>query len=187
MTCRSYNKEVVEGKNEKQRWTHRNLRLTAVRVYPYIVAIKVLLSRSSPAISHSGIPIPAARVKTAARNSSCLSCYRPIHPTKLGRFPKVKRDSSWSEIESANLVPGDVIAFKIGDIVPADCRLGRLRSPVNHFLSPRKWVTNVSREAKGVVISPGANTFFGRAASLVGHDDDNTGHLQKTNWNVLHC
>ncbi|KAF8344471.1 E1-E2 ATPase-domain-containing protein [Amanita rubescens] len=34
-------------------------------------------------------------------------------------------------------------------------------------------------EAKGVVISTGANTFFGRAASLVGHDDDNTGHLQK--------
>jgi H+-transporting ATPase len=36
---------------------------------------------------------------------------------------KVKRDSSWSEIESTDLVPGDVIAFKIGDIVPADCRL----------------------------------------------------------------
>jgi len=36
---------------------------------------------------------------------------------------KVKRESHWSEIESANLVPGDMIAFKIGDIVPADCRL----------------------------------------------------------------
>lgn len=36
---------------------------------------------------------------------------------------KVKRDGSWSEIESANLVPGDMISFKIGDIVPADCRL----------------------------------------------------------------
>ena len=36
---------------------------------------------------------------------------------------KVKRNGSWSEIESANLVPGDMISFKIGDIVPADCRL----------------------------------------------------------------
>jgi H+-transporting ATPase len=36
---------------------------------------------------------------------------------------KVKRDGSWVEIESAILVPGDMIAFKIGDIVPADCRL----------------------------------------------------------------
>ena len=36
---------------------------------------------------------------------------------------KVKRDGNWKEIESADLVPGDIIAFKIGDIVPADCRL----------------------------------------------------------------
>ncbi|CEQ40797.1 SPOSA6832_02445 [Sporobolomyces salmonicolor] len=33
-------------------------------------------------------------------------------------------------------------------------------------------------EAEGVVIATGANTFFGRAASLVGADDDSTGHLQ---------
>ena len=36
---------------------------------------------------------------------------------------KVKRGGSWREIESADLVPGDMVAFKIGDIVPADCRL----------------------------------------------------------------
>jgi H+-transporting ATPase len=36
---------------------------------------------------------------------------------------KVKRDGSWVEIKSAMLVPGDMIAFKLGDIVPADCRL----------------------------------------------------------------
>lgn len=36
---------------------------------------------------------------------------------------KVKRNKNWLEIESADLVPGDMISFKIGDIVPADCRL----------------------------------------------------------------
>jgi H+-transporting ATPase len=36
---------------------------------------------------------------------------------------KVKRDGNWSEVESSILVPGDMISFKIGDIVPADCRL----------------------------------------------------------------
>lgn len=36
---------------------------------------------------------------------------------------KVRRDGAWQEIESSILVPGDMISFKIGDIVPADCRL----------------------------------------------------------------
>ena len=36
---------------------------------------------------------------------------------------KVRRDAKWAEIESSDLVPGDMISFKIGDVVPADCRL----------------------------------------------------------------
>jgi len=36
---------------------------------------------------------------------------------------KVKRNGTWQELESSVLVPGDMISFKIGDIVPADCRL----------------------------------------------------------------
>ncbi|CAE6419140.1 unnamed protein product, partial [Rhizoctonia solani] len=34
---------------------------------------------------------------------------------------KVRRNGKWSEIESTYLVPGDMVAFKIGDVVPADC------------------------------------------------------------------
>jgi len=34
-------------------------------------------------------------------------------------------------------------------------------------------------EAEAVVISTGSHTFFGRAAALVGQNDDTTGHLQK--------
>lgn len=36
---------------------------------------------------------------------------------------KVKREGKWFEIESSELVPGDMVSFKIGDVVPADCRL----------------------------------------------------------------
>ena len=43
--------------------------------------------------------------------------------SQLAPKVKVKRGGSWSEIESADLVPGDMISFKIGDIIPADCRL----------------------------------------------------------------
>ena len=36
---------------------------------------------------------------------------------------KVRRNNKWDEVDSSILVPGDMISFKIGDIVPADCRL----------------------------------------------------------------
>ncbi|EKM57421.1 uncharacterized protein PHACADRAFT_251073 [Phanerochaete carnosa HHB-10118-sp] len=107
---------------------------------------------------------------------------------------RVKRDGQWKDVESAELVPGDMIAFKIGDIVPADCRLVEAvnvsidqAALTGESLPQSKKVadqcfsgsTCKNGEAEGVVISTGANTFFGRAASLVGQDDDTTGHLQK--------
>ncbi|KAE9396724.1 plasma-membrane proton-e [Gymnopus androsaceus JB14] len=107
---------------------------------------------------------------------------------------KVKRSGSWSEIESSGLVPGDMVSFKIGDIVPADCRLTEAINvsidqaaltgeslPQTKKLGDQCFSGSTCKqgEAEGVVISTGANTFFGRAASLVGQDDDTTGHLQK--------
>ncbi|KAG7094907.1 hypothetical protein E1B28_005713 [Marasmius oreades] len=107
---------------------------------------------------------------------------------------KVKRGGNWSEIESADLVPGDMVSFKIGDIVPADCRLTEAinvsidQAALTGESLPQSKKTGdqcfsgstcKQGEAEGVVISTGANTFFGRAASLVGQDDDTTGHLQK--------
>ncbi|GAA5993451.1 hypothetical protein JCM10908_002196 [Rhodotorula pacifica] len=106
---------------------------------------------------------------------------------------KCKRDGSWLEIESSDLVPGDVIAFKIGDIVPADCRLYDAINvsidqagltgeslPQGKKVGDQCFSSSICKqgEAEGVVIATGANTFFGRAASLVGADDDSTGHLQ---------
>lgn len=107
---------------------------------------------------------------------------------------KVRRNGQWQEIESADLVPGDMISFKIGDIVPADCRLTEAinvsidqAALTGESLPQSKkdgdqcfsGSTCKQGEAEGVVICTGANTFFGRAASLVGQDDDSTGHLQK--------
>ncbi|PLW05070.1 hypothetical protein PCASD_23323 [Puccinia coronata f. sp. avenae] len=33
------------------------------------------------------------------------------------------RNGQWSEIDLADLVPGDIVAFKIGDVAPGDCCL----------------------------------------------------------------
>ncbi|GAA6055647.1 hypothetical protein JCM3770_003393 [Rhodotorula araucariae] len=107
---------------------------------------------------------------------------------------KCRRDGTWLEIESSDLVPGDVISFKIGDIVPADCRLFDAINvsidqagltgeslPQGKKVGDQCFSSSICKqgEAEGVVIATGANTFFGRAASLVGADDDSTGHLQQ--------
>lgn len=107
---------------------------------------------------------------------------------------RVRRDGTWAEVESATLVPGDMVAFKIGDIVPADCRLTEaINVSIDQAALTGESLPQAKKtgdqcfsgstckqgEAEGVVISTGANTFFGRAASLVGQDDDSTGHLQK--------
>ncbi|KAI9252285.1 hypothetical protein BDA99DRAFT_177671 [Phascolomyces articulosus] len=52
---------------------------------------------------------------------------------------KVKRDGEWKTMEAAELVPGDVISIKLGDVIPAD---GRLLSVsfffATVFLPPKK-------------------------------------------------
>ena len=42
---------------------------------------------------------------------------------KLVLRTRVKRDGRWQEIDAADLVPGDIVKLRIGDIVPADVRL----------------------------------------------------------------
>ncbi|KAK1925711.1 plasma membrane H+ ATPase [Papiliotrema laurentii] len=106
---------------------------------------------------------------------------------------RVKRDGAWKEIESAELVPGDIVAFKHGDVCPADVRLTEAIDvsmdqaaltgeslPQGKKLGDECFSGSTCKqgECEGVVISTGPNTFFGRAATLVGQDNDQTGHLQ---------
>ncbi|KAH9446090.1 hypothetical protein Pst134EB_023909 [Puccinia striiformis f. sp. tritici] len=105
---------------------------------------------------------------------------------------KTRRNGQWSEIDSADLVPGDIVAFKIGDVVPGDCRLyDALNVSINQAaltgesLPTSKTVRDQcfsgsickQGEAEGIVSATGANTFFGRAATLVGAENDSTGHM----------
>ncbi|KAG0168157.1 plasma membrane H+-ATPase [Apophysomyces sp. BC1034] len=107
---------------------------------------------------------------------------------------KVRRDGEWKTMEAAELVPGDVINIKLGDVVPAD---GRLISAHGQVSIDQAALTGESLpvgkeagdeifsgstvkqgEAEAIVIGTGANTFFGRAAKLVGEAGDDVGHLQ---------
>ncbi|KAI0632034.1 plasma membrane H+-transporting ATPase [Trametes polyzona] len=112
------------------------------------------------------------------------------------RLTGIKRNGRWREVEAAFLVPGDMICFKAGDVVHADCRLTEAtnvymnQSAVTGEPLPlSKTVGEVcfwgsfctEGEARGVVIATGPDTFFYRTAALVGfrQDNDTASHLQK--------
>ncbi|KAI8360978.1 hypothetical protein B0O80DRAFT_147094 [Mortierella sp. GBAus27b] len=106
---------------------------------------------------------------------------------------KIKRDGQWITEEAANLVPGDIIAVKLGDIVPADARLIESVNvsidqaaltgeslPTNKKVGDEIFSGSTVKQGEGeaVVIGTGSNTFFGRAAKLVQMAGDDVGHLQ---------
>ncbi len=100
---------------------------------------------------------------------------------RLAIKAKVLRNGDWNLIESSEVVPGDVIVVKLGDIIPADAKIlsGELSIddsaltgeslPVESKASDVVYSGSVVRqgEARCVVINTGANTYFGRTAELV--------------------
>ena len=101
---------------------------------------------------------------------------------KLAIKARVKRDGKWVTPAARELVPGDVIRLRLGDIVPADARLLE-GDPVEVDQSaltgeslpatrkPGEAVFSGSIIRQGeigaLVYATGANTYFGKTAQLV--------------------
>ena len=106
---------------------------------------------------------------------------------------RVRRDGQWQAIEASELVPGDLIKLRLGDIVPADALLldGDYLSidqsaltgeslPVEKGPGEMAFSGSVAKqgEMSAVVSATGMNTFFGKTARLV--DSAKTvSHFQK--------
>jgi plasma-membrane proton-efflux P-type ATPase len=94
---------------------------------------------------------------------------------------RVLRDSSWQVIPARELVPGDVVRVRAGDVIPADLKLltGALTVDESALTGESKDADKapggvlssgsvVRRgEGNGVVMLTGAKTFFGRTTELV--------------------
>ncbi|MEM9684198.1 MAG: plasma-membrane proton-efflux P-type ATPase, partial [Pseudomonadota bacterium] len=103
---------------------------------------------------------------------------------KKGLAPKahVRRDGDWSTVDAADIVPGDVVRLRLGEIVPADVTLidGDYISidqsaltgeslPVSKKVGDTAYSGSIAKQGEMValVTSTGGNTFFGRTAKLV--------------------
>ena len=94
---------------------------------------------------------------------------------------RVRRDSSWTVIAARELVPGDIVRMRAGDIIPADVKLltGVLTvdqsaltgESKNSGKAPGEVLSAGSivrrGEGNGVVLLTGAKTYYGRTTELV--------------------
>ncbi len=112
---------------------------------------------------------------------------------KLAIKARVKRDGKWTDPAAREVVPGDVIRLRLGDIVPADARL-LTGDPVEVDQSaltgeslpaerkPGEAVFSGSilrrGEIEAMVYATGAKTYFGKTAQLV-QEAHTVSHFQR--------
>ncbi len=116
---------------------------------------------------------------------------------KLARKCRVLRDGTWQIIEAKELVPGDIVRLRLGDIVPADIKLiedGWLSIDQSALTGESLPVTKKDGEIAfsgsivkqgemlGLVTATGKTTYFGKTTMLVAKAKK-VSHFQKA---VLH-
>ena len=112
---------------------------------------------------------------------------------KLAIKARVKRDGKWINPPARELVPGDVIRLRLGDIVPADARLlegdpievdqSALTGeslPATRKPGEAVFSGSIIRQGEigALVYATGANTYFGKTAELV-QDAHTVSHFQR--------
>ena len=112
---------------------------------------------------------------------------------KLAIKARVQRDGKWINPPARELVPGDVIRVRLGDIVPADARLLEGDSvqvdqsaltgeslPAERKSGDAVFSGSIIRQGEidAMVYATGANTYFGKTAQLV-QEAHTVSHFQR--------
>jgi H+-transporting ATPase len=113
--------------------------------------------------------------------------------SKLAPTARVRREGVWQTIAARDLVPGDLIRLRLGDIIPADARLlddGEIEVdqsaltgeslPVARSHGDTVYSGAILRqgESDATVVATGASTYFGHTARLV-EESSTISHFQR--------
>jgi H+-transporting ATPase len=168
---------------EEKRHPLRALLLKFWAPVPWMLEAAVVLEIALGKIDEAGV-IAALLVLNAilafaqeSRADRALALLRG----RLSALARVRRDGRWHVIPAGELVPGDAIHLRLGDIVPADVRIGSGQMlldqsaltgeslPVEAAAGAAAYAGATVRrgEATGEVTATGARTYFGRTAELV--------------------
>jgi H+-transporting ATPase len=112
---------------------------------------------------------------------------------KLAVRTRVRRDGKWTTMAARELVPGDVIRVRLGDIIPADAcllegdpvevdqsALTGESLPVTRKTSETVYSGSITRQGEidALVYGTGQNTYFGKTAQLV-QEAHTVSHFQR--------
>ena len=112
---------------------------------------------------------------------------------RLALKARVLRDTNWLEVPARELVPGDVIRIRLGDIIPADAKLVKgdyllvdesaltgESLPAEKKISDVTYAGSIARQGEmdALVTDTGANSYFGKTTKLVETAQEHS-HFQK--------
>ena len=160
------------------------------------IVIQVLLDKSGEAIIIAALLLFNAVVSfiEEGRANKALALLR----SRLSTRARVLRGGVWQSLPAADLVPGDSVHLRMGDLSPADIRIadGNVlldqssltgeSVPVEADAGALAYAASVVRrgEATGEVVATGQRTYFGKTAELV--RSANVGsHLQAIIFSIV--
>lgn len=112
---------------------------------------------------------------------------------KLALHARVKRDGQWTTVPARELVPGDIIRVRLGDVIPADAKLldgdpvevdqSALTGeslPIKHKTGETVYSGSIVKQGEidCEVTATGLKTYFGKTAQLVAEAHTES-HFQK--------
>ena len=192
---KKYGPNAIEEKEES--WWHRLFRRFWGPI-PWMIEVASILSAMAKRWEDFTIIMILLFVNAIVdfyQESKALSAIAVLKK-KLARKAIVLRDEQWQSIDAKEVVPGDIIKIKIGDIVPADAKLlgggdfllvdqSALTGeslPVDKKVGESLYANAIIKQGEmtAEVTGTGMHTYFGKTVGLVAKaQEEEHSHFQQ--------